>query len=103
MSESSLSPPPPDEYEHDSQVLPALPLVRMPVRSLDPSLPDSDSILFAKGLYSRTILDVTPSKISFKCLQPHCRYTPSQPTKMQTTSNLWKASTDTTSSDTCTI
>ena len=90
MSESSLSPPPPDEYEHDSQELPALPLVRMPVRSLDPSLPESDSILFAKGLYSRTILDVTPSKISFKCLQPHCKYTPSQPTKTQTTSNLWK-------------
>ncbi|KFZ17920.1 hypothetical protein V501_01481 [Pseudogymnoascus sp. VKM F-4519 (FW-2642)] len=64
MSKSSLSPPPPDEYENDSQELsPALPLVRMPVRSLDPSLPDSDSVLFTKGLYSRTILDTTPSEL----------------------------------------
>ena len=94
MSESSLSPAPPDdpdEYENASQeLLLPLPLVRMPVLSQDEPLPDSDSILFSKGLYSRTIFDNAPSRISFKCLQPHCKYTPSQLIKMQTTSNLWK-------------
>ena len=72
MSESSLSPPPlddPDEYENASQeLLLPLPLVRMPILSQDQPLPDSDSILFVKGLYSRTILNNAPLRISFKCL-----------------------------------
>jgi hypothetical protein len=92
MSESSLSTPAqddPDEYENASKepLLP-LPLVRMPISSQDQLLPDSDSILFVKGLYSRTILDNAPLRISFTCLQLHYTYTPSQPIKMQITSNL---------------
>jgi hypothetical protein len=92
MSESSLSLPPLDEYENDSQeVLPTpIPPTPIPIRSSDLLLPDSESILFTKGLYSRTILDSTFSKILFKCMQPFCTYAPSQPTKTQTTSNLWK-------------
>ena len=100
MSDSSLSPLPADsEYQYDTQELPTLPPhntrelpTLLPLRRLDssPQLPDSNSTLFAKGLFTRTILDDTPVKIQLKCLQPNCNYMPMQPVNSQTTSNLWK-------------
>jgi hypothetical protein len=88
MSGSSLSPPPIDyESENDTQELPTLPIRYQAPR---PSLPSSGSLLFAKGLFSRIILDTIPPKVQFKCLQLTCSYAPSQPLSNQTTSNLWK-------------
>ena len=87
MSDSSLSPLPADsKYQYDTQELPTL----LPLRRLDssPQLLDSNSTLFAKGLFTRTILNDIPVKIQFKCLQPNCNYMLMQPVNSQTTSNL---------------
>jgi hypothetical protein len=92
MSDSSLSPVP-AEYQSDTLELPPLilmPLISMPQMPLRLQLPDSTSILFSKGLFYRTILDTVPTRIQYQCLQINCGYTPSQPLKNQTTSNLWK-------------
>ena len=92
MSDSSLSPVP-AEYQSDALELPPLipmPLILMPHMPLRLQLPDSTSILYSKGLFYRTLLDTVPTRIQYQCLQTNCGYTPSQPLKNQTTSNLWK-------------
>ena len=61
MSDSSLSPPPLDDYENDSHDLPELSaLIHMRTGR---ELPDSASPLFANGLFIRTILNTNPLKI----------------------------------------
>lgn len=85
MSEISLSLPPPDS-EHDTLQLPTL----IPLRRLQrgPELPESNSILFVKGLFRRTLLEFNPIKIQYQCLQDDCNYAPSRLIKDTTTTNL---------------
>ena len=85
MSESSLSPPLVD-IKSDIQELPLN--LRCPPPGLE--LPKSASILFDKGVFSRTLLDTTPPKIQYRCLESGCNYMSSQPVTNQLTSNLWK-------------
>jgi hypothetical protein len=54
-------------------------------------LPPTQSVLFTKNLYSRTILDTHPAKMQYICMQQGCSYSP-EPRQLSynTTSNLWK-------------
>lgn len=54
-------------------------------------LPTSSSSLFAKGLYTQTLLETTPLKVCYKCTYPKCGYSP-KPTLIgfNVTGNLWK-------------
>jgi hypothetical protein len=97
MSDSSLSPPPMLEPS-----LPTLPptLFTQPQglhhplqlrrTTRKPELPKLDSILFSASLFSRTLLDTTPTTIQLQCLQPHCIYAP-KPQRLDytITSNYW--------------
>jgi hypothetical protein len=91
MSDDSELSSVPSEHESENETyeLPLLPPLQLRYNTSTPSLPDSTSVLFHKGLFSCTLLDNTPPKIQFQCLQLHCNYHPSQLLKNQTTSNLW--------------
>ena len=85
MSESSLSLPP-QELDSNTQELP----LNLWPAPLGPELPKSASIIFDKGVFSRTLLDTSPTRIQYHCLESGCNYSPSQPIMNQSTSNLWK-------------
>src|SRR5271154_2539243 len=82
-----MSPPPPPLLSLDEE--PQLPPLRL-VPPPSVQLPFSNSILFTKNLYSRVILDLSPPKIQYTCLQPNCEYiAPLQSISYTTTTNLW--------------
>jgi hypothetical protein len=80
MSDSSLSPPLASDLGLPAILqTPFVPSLSMhpPLklhRNARPHLPKSDSILFAAGLYSRTLLETTPTTVQFRCLQLQCTY-----------------------------
>jgi hypothetical protein len=96
MSDSSLSPPPASELG-----LPAIPQtpfvpplgIHLPLGlrcNTRPQLPKSDSVLFTACLYSRTLLETTPTTVQLRCLQPQCTYIPKpQLLDYTITSNYW--------------
>jgi hypothetical protein len=96
MSDSSLSLPPASELGLPAMLQTpfVLPLGMHPPlrlrRNARPHLPKSDSILFTASLYSRTLLETTPTTVQFRCLQPQCIYTPKpQLLDYSITSNYW--------------
>src|SRR5450432_2129044 len=99
MSNSSLSLSPP---------LPSLPLLSEPsLPTLRPTpflqpvglrhrrqrlvLPEAESVLFSASLFSRTLLEISPTTVQVRCLKPGCSYAP-KPLLLSNkqTSNFWK-------------
>jgi hypothetical protein len=86
----SLSPEPESDIFESSENLQTLPLLMLaPPPRLQ--LPQTQSVLFQHGLFSRTLLDDQPLKIQYTCLQPNCIYKPppQSASAIATTSNLW--------------
>jgi hypothetical protein len=87
MSQSPLS------SAHSSPRLPALPLSGFSLPSSLPRpacrLPPTSAYIFTHNLFSRTILDSTPSIVQIRCLQTNCNYMPKPITlKVETIGNL---------------
>ena len=56
-----------------------------------PQLPTTNSVLFTKNLFTRTLLNTDPPTVRYTCTQPQCKFFP-KPAKLtgNPNINLWK-------------
>ena len=96
MSDSELSAIPSDEDE-EIQRLPApfplesSPSIALPLLQIQPRLPNTQSPLFLKNVFSRTLLSTSPVTMKIVCMQDGCNYKPKPKLlSWNITSNLWR-------------
>ena len=95
MSDSELSAL--SDEDEEIQHLPApfplesSPSIALPLLQIQPRLPNTQSPLFLKNVFSRTLLSTSPVTMKIVCMQDGCNYKPKPKLlSWNITSNLWR-------------